>query len=133
MKKPIPVPTEISAPYWEALKAHKIKVQKCDDCGAWIFYPRGHCPSCPSDKLSWQTVSGSGTLYSFSISRVPTAPEFADNMPQKLAVVELSEGVRINSTLIDVAEEDIKIGMALSPVFEDQDEDDITLLHYSTA
>jgi uncharacterized OB-fold protein len=50
----------------------------------------------------WSKVSGEGTLYSFTVARIPTMPEFTDEMPQALAVVELREGVRINTTMVGV-------------------------------
>ena len=51
---------------------------------------------------AWRQVSGQGTLYTFTVARVPTLPEFSDEMPQLLAVVELDEGVHINTTLVGV-------------------------------
>jgi hypothetical protein len=82
--------------------------------------------------LSWHTVSGRGTLYTFTIARQPTSPHFADDVPQHLAVVELDEGVRVTSTLVNVAEEDIRIGMPLKPVF-DRVSDEATLLRFEPA
>jgi uncharacterized OB-fold protein len=75
-------------------------------------------------------VSGAATLVSFTITRQPTAPMFADEMPQRIAVVELAEGVRMTSTLVDVADDEIKVGMSLRPVFDAVSED-ITLLRFT--
>ena len=117
--KPLPHPTEISAPYWAGLNAHKVCIQQCDR-GHWLFFPRTHCPDCGSRALTWRQVSGNGRLYSFTIARIPTMPEFTDEMPQALAVVELDEGVRINTTLVGVTPEAIQVGMALRPVFDER-------------
>lgn len=117
--KPLPHPTHISAPYWEGLQAHEVRVQQCDK-GHWLFFPRLHCPTCGSRALTWNKVSGNGKLYSFTAARIPTMPEFTDEMPQLLAVVELDEGVRINTTLVGVEPEAVKVGMALRPVFDDR-------------
>ncbi len=127
--KPLPTPTPTSAPFWEGLKDGIIKLQKCNDCSAWVFYPRSCCSSCLSDALSWHEVSGSATLYTFTIARQPTSPHFASEVPQRLAVVELDEGVRLTTTLVNVAEADIRIGMRLKPYFEPVT-DDVTLLRY---
>lgn len=127
--KPLPHPTEISAPYWEGLKAHEVRIQQCDR-GHSLFFPRTHCPTCGSRSLKWSVVSGEGTLYSFTIARIPTMPEFTDEMPQALAVVELKEGVRINTTMVGVDPEALKIGMEVRPVFDDRPVE-VTLLRFT--
>lgn len=131
MHKPVPIPTETSAPYWDSLREHKISIQKCADCGEWNFYPRLHCPACLSTKLDWHNISGNGTLYSYSLSRVATAPEFSGDLPQKLAIIQLDEGPRLNSTLVFLDEDEIRIGMSVKPWFDDRKEDGITLLQFT--
>lgn len=128
--KPLPHPTEISQPFWDGLKAHQVRLQQCEDHGHWLFFPRRHCPSCGSHKLAWRQVSGEGRLYTFTVGRVPTLPEFTDEMPQLLAVVELDEGVHINTTLVGVDPAALKIGQRLRPVFDDRP-GEVTLLRYT--
>lgn len=117
--KPLPHPTEISAPYWAGLQAHEVRLQQCDQ-GHWLFFPRTHCPTCGSRQLAWRKVSGEGQLYTYTVARVPTMPEFTDEMPQLLAVVELDEGVHINTTLVGVAPEQLRVGQRLRPVFDER-------------
>ena len=127
--KPLPQATAISAPYWDGLRAHEVRLQQCEH-GHWLFFPRTHCPSCGTRKLAWQTVSGAGTLYSFTVARVPTLPEFTDEMPQLLAVVELDQGVHINTTLVGVDAGAIQIGQRMRPVFDERP-GTVTLLRYT--
>jgi len=129
--KPMPVPTEISAPFWEGLKAQRLLIQQCNACDHWVFYPRRHCPGCLAHDLAWREVSGGASLYSFTIARVATLPDFADEMPQKLAVIELDEGVRINTTLVGLEEDQIRIGMRLKPVFAEVDAKGTRLLRFT--
>jgi uncharacterized OB-fold protein len=129
--KLLPQPTPRTQPFWNSLKAHRVDIQQCDDCGHWIFFPRRHCPACFSQSLSWKTVSGEGELLTYTLSRVPTLPEFADDMPQKLAVVRLDEGPHINTTLVGLAEDEIQIGMRVQPVFDDVAPGEATLLRYT--
>lgn len=129
--KPMPAATEISAPFWEGLKAERLLIQQCNACDHWVFYPRRHCPSCLAHDLTWRDVSGGATLYSFTVARIATLPDFADEMPQKLAVVELDEGVRINTTLVGLDESEIKVGMRLQPVFAQVDEQGQRLLRFT--
>lgn len=128
--KPLPHPTEISQPFWDGLKAHQVRIQQCEEHGHWLFFPRTHCPVCGSRKLAWRDVSGEGTLYTFTVARVPTLPEFTDEMPQLLAVVALDEGVHLNTTLVGVDPAAIKIGQRLRPVFDDRP-GEVTLLRYT--
>lgn len=129
--KPMPVPTQISAPFWEGLKARRLLIQQCNACEHWNFYPRRHCPVCLEHDLAWREVDGSATLYSYTVTRIPTLPDFIDEMPQKLAVVELAQGVRINTNLVGLDENEIRIGMALQPVFAEVDAKGNRLLRFT--
>jgi hypothetical protein len=131
--KPLPHPTPKTQPFWDALKAHRIDIQQCNDCQRWVFFPRLHCPHCFSRDLSWKTVSGEGELHTFTLARLPTLPELADELPQKLAVVELDEGPHLNTTLVGVDEADIQVGMRVKPVFDDIVPGEVTLLRYTAA
>ncbi|MES2870489.1 MAG: OB-fold domain-containing protein [Pseudomonadota bacterium] len=129
--KPMPVPTEISAPFWEGLKAERLLIQQCNQCSHWVFYPRRHCPQCFAHDLAWREVSGGATLYSFTVTRIATLPDFADEMPQMLAVIELDQGVRVNSNLVGLDESEVKIGMRLQPVFAEVDAKGNRLLRFT--
>jgi uncharacterized OB-fold protein/acyl dehydratase len=129
--KPMPVPTEISAPFWEGLKAERLLIQQCNACAHWVFYPRRHCPSCLAHDVSWREVSGGASLYSYTVTRIATLPDFVDEMPQVLAVIELDEGVRINSNLVGLDESEINIGMRLQPVFAEVDDKGNRLLRFT--
>jgi uncharacterized OB-fold protein len=129
MPKPRPEPTPLSQPFWDALRDERVQLQRCDDCGRWVYYPRSRCPACLSDRLTWTRVDGLGTVYTYTVAEQPTAPPFADEVPQLLAIVELAEGVRMSTTLVDVGPDRIRVGMPVAPVF-DHGEDGITLLRF---
>jgi hypothetical protein len=132
-EKPLPRVTPKSEPYWAALRDHRIDIPQCDDCGHWVFFPRPHCPKCLSQRLTWKTVSGDGELLTYTLAFAPTLPEFADELPQTLAVVQLDEGVHINTTLTGLAEDRIKVGMRVRPVFDDIVPGETTLLRFTAA
>ena len=127
--RPLPIPTPTSKPYWENLNDERVVIQRCRNCEKWIFYPRSHCPACLDLDLEWTEVDGKGVLYTYTVARQPTSPHFQNELPQILAVVELTNGVRLTTTLINVPEESIQIGMKLRPVF-DHIETGRTLLRY---
>lgn len=127
--KPIPTPTPVTRPFWDGLNEQQVRLQQCNPCGQWIHYPRSRCPGCLSDDIQWHDVDGIGVVYTFTVTEQPTAPHFSDEVPQKLAVVELPQGVRLTTTLVNVAVSDITVGMAVKPYFDALDAD-TTLLRY---
>lgn len=130
LTKPYPIATPVTAPFWEALRNEKVVIQRCSDCGTWVFYPRSHCSACLSENLNWHEISGEGILYTYTLTRQPTAPHFADEVPQIIIVVELDQGVRLTSTLVaDSSQSDIAVGSRVKPVFDHIDQD-TTMLRY---
>ena len=129
---PRPHRTPTSAPYWDGLDAGEVRLQRCGRCGAWVHYPRNRCPRCLADALEWHVVSGRGRVHTFTVARQPTHRLFADPSFRLLAVVELEEGVHVTTTLRDVDPDEVRVGMAVEPVFERGD-DGVTLLQYRPA
>lgn len=126
--KPLPKPDPVTQPFWDSLKAHGIQIQKCNACGEHIFYPRGLCPHCFSSDLSWEPASGKGKVYAFTIVHRQPNPAFAADMPYVVALIELDEGVRMMTNLVDVEPdpEHVKVGMPVEIVYDDVN-DEITL------
>ena len=127
----VPDPTPTAQPFWDALAAGRVDLQHCADCGHWVYYPRSRCSACMSRNLVWETISGEGTLYTFTIARQPTTPAFSEVHDLVLAVVELDEGPKLTTTLENVVEDRIRIGMRVKPFFHQAG--DLTLLRYQPA
>jgi hypothetical protein len=124
---PLPRPTTISQPYWDACQNERLTVQKCSDCGSYVFIPQPCCGECQSEELEWVESSGRGTLYSFSTVYRPQQPVF--ETPYTVVVVELDEGYHLLSNLIGVEPEDVEIGTPLEVFFEKKS-DEITLPYF---
>ena len=115
---------EITAPpvnpenerYFEAAKAGKLLVGKCNDCGEYHFYPRLLCPHCFSDKTEWVSSKGNGVIYSHSTMR-RGAP-----LPYTIAYVTLDEGVSMMTNIVDCNPDDLKIGDKVKVVFKPAEE-----------
>ncbi len=130
MTKPMPRPTPVSAPFWDGLREHKIRLQYSPSADEYVFYPRLLAPGTLADDLEWREISGRGSLYTFTVADRPTSPEWKDSLPQLLAVVEWDDGPRVSSELVDIEPDQITVGMRLTPVFCDEPDSDITLLRY---
>lgn len=117
--KPLPVPDRDSEPYWRAVREHRLEVQRCSACGALRFYPRGLCPACLAEAVTWVPLAGTGMVYSYTVVHQNRMPGFKDELPYVLAVVELTEGVRMTANVVDCRPEDVRIGMPVEVVFRD--------------
>ena len=110
-------PTATSQPFWDGLAAGEVRIQCCDACGTWIHYPRNRCVSCFSAQLSFRAVEPVGTVHTFAVADVPTAPWLADRGRMVIAVVELDIGVRLTTDLVDVDPDDVHVGLRVEGVF----------------
>ena len=131
MEKPLPVPTPVTQPFWDALAEGRVELQYCSDCEHYVYYPRTHCPGCLTRDLEWRGVSGNGVVHTYTVARRPTAPPWSDDVPQLIAVVELDEGPRLTTELVNVEPDAIEVGMRVQPVFHAVGE--ATLLLYEPA
>lgn len=119
--KPLPTPDPVTQPFWDSLKEHAVKLQRCGGCSQFVFYPRPICPSCMSDDLAWTSVSGRGVVHAFAIPHRHSNPAFGSTAPYVVALVELEEGARLMSNLVDVdpTPEAVTVGMAVEIVYDD--------------
>jgi len=128
-KKPLPVIQPYSQGFWDGTKQHKLMVQHCNDCGANIFYPRRDCPECWSQNLAWIEASGRATVYTYSVTLEGVEEMFREDLPIILAWIDLPEGVRMHTNLVDCDPEEVEIGMEVEVVFRDVTEE-ITLPYF---
>jgi hypothetical protein len=113
--RPVPVPDEASAPFFEGAARGELMLQRCGSCGAFMWPVKTRCVECFSGEVEWARASGRGELYSWAVvhQRYPGFEE-----PYVLATVETSEGVRFNTSVVGVEESELEIGMPLEAVFE---------------
>jgi uncharacterized OB-fold protein len=111
-------PEEPSKPFFEGARDGRLMLQTCDDCGSWHYPVRARCGECGGTRLSWSPASGRGTVYSHGRLRRVYHPRHEGRLPLILAVIDLDEGVRINSNLVDVEPEAVRAGLAVEVSFE---------------
>lgn len=111
----LPDPDHASAHYWQSAADGRLVLQRCTDCGEFQFYPRSLCTSCAGE-TEWVDASGRGTLHTFTVIRQNKAKAFAGLSPYAVGIVELEEGVRMMSNIVDCDLDALAIGMPLEVV-----------------
>ena len=116
--KPLPVITEENRPFWEGCQQEKFLLQYCESCQRYQFYPRLYCMQCGFEGLRWKEVSGHGVIYSYTIIHQNRSPEFMPDVPYNVAIVQLEEGPRMLSSIVDIAPAELHVDLPVSVVFE---------------
>jgi uncharacterized OB-fold protein len=130
--KPLPHPTPVSRPFWDAAREHRLSLQRCAACGRHVYYPRTLCPHCGDSDLAWTDVSGRGTVYSYTIARRATARPFEPDVPYVIAIVELEEGPHMTTNIVGCDPDAVHIGMPVEAAFDDVT-DEVTLVTFRPA
>lgn len=112
---PEPRTDPADAGYWAAAATGVATVSRCPHCDVLIWHPRSRCPRCTRSGLELRPVSGDGVVYSFTVNRRP-AGAFKGLDAVVIAYVELAEGPRILTNLVDVAPDDVRIGLPVRAV-----------------
>lgn len=97
----VPKPTPDTEEFWAGARERELRIQRCNACERFYFYPRFFCPRCWSTDVEWKVTSGQGRLASYVINARPVPP-FPKDVPQIIALIDLDEGVRMMSNIIDV-------------------------------
>ena len=121
LEHPLPTPlTPEARPYWDGLKHGKLMVPRCNACGKPFFYPRIACPRCHGRDIGWMEASGRGRLHSFAIAHQSINRAMKVPLPYVLAMVELEEGPRMLTNLVNVAPDPkaLRCDMPVEVVFE---------------
>ena len=121
-KKPLPQVNAATRPFWDAAAVGRLSMPRCRDCSAFTWPPRPSCGECGSADLAWTQLSGRGKVYSFTVIRQvvggPAARAFEPDIPYMVAWIDLDEGPRLVSNIVDCPIEAVTIGMAVEAVFE---------------
>ncbi len=116
-KRVVPIPTPETQPFWQGTRAGELRLQRCDACAHVYFPPRPFCPKCAGRAVSWFAASGNGSLYSYVIHHRPV-PGFTP--PYSIAVVQLDEGPRMMTNIIDCPQtpEALQLDMRVEVTFK---------------
>lgn len=117
--KPLPEPTAATKPFWDGAREHRLVIQRSKKTGRYVFYPRNVSPFGSGDELEWVEVSGRGTVYSYTIARRPTAPQWAQDVPYVVAIVELEEGPHLTTNVVGCPPDEVRVGMPVVASYAD--------------
>ena len=122
MTRPLPVPDDQSAAFWDATAEHVLSIARCADCGTYAHPPDVVCPHCRSTdpRFSFEPVSGRGTVRSWTVVRQSFLPGFDDDVPFVLVDVELTEqsDLRLIGRLLDGPDAPLAVGADVRAAFE---------------
>ena len=126
---PVPVADEESEPFFAGAKEGRLMLVRCKRCGRHRLPGRERCVDCWSEESEWVQASGRGKLYTFGIMHQQYHPAFANVIPYNYALVELEEGPRLVTNIVDCPNEELRIDMPVEAVFDDVS-DETTLVRF---
>ena len=108
-------------PFWDGTAEGKLLLARCLEDRTLIWYPRPFCPTCASTRVEWVPASGRGTVYSYTVNRrgVADLPAYREAGVYVLAYVELEEGPRMMTNIVDCDPDSVRIGQKVELVFHD--------------
>ncbi len=124
-----PPVSAVSEPFWEATRQRRLVLQHCGSCERAVWYPRVMCPHCGHADLEWREAAGRGVVYAVSVQYRAAHPGLADRVPYAVALVDLDEGVRMMTSVVGCAAEDVHVGQRVRPAWEPLTDGRHLLLH----
>jgi uncharacterized OB-fold protein len=114
------VPDDVSAFFWAAAAEGRLEVQRCNTCGHHHHPPAVACSHCLGDDLGSEAMSGRATVFSYTVARQPFHAGFVEDIPYVVALVALDDDptVKLLTNIVDVAPEDVSVGLAVEVTFE---------------
>lgn len=120
-RRPRPGLTQDNRPFFDAASRDELVIQRCVSCGTLQHPPSPRCASCGSYETDWVRAGGGGSVYAFTVAHHPQVAGF--DYPLVIAVVELDEGTRLVTNLVDVDPARVHIGMRVAVRFVDVDDE----------
>ena len=130
--KPLPQMQGLTKEFYDWCKQRQLRFQRCKPCNTWRHVPREMCASCGSFEWEWEKSCGRGRIFTWTVVERPMHPSFARGLPYAPVIVEMEEGVRLLSQVVDCSPDQLEIDACVEVVFEDAT-DEITLPKFRRA
>lgn len=108
-------PDAVTGPFWESCAQGRLDVQRCTRCRAYTSPPLEHCRACLSREQVWETSSGRGRLFSWTVVTRPVTTAFST--PYAIAIVTLDEGWQMVSNIVNTTPRQLRLDLAVRAVF----------------
>ena len=118
LPNPAPLVTQANKAFWDATAEGRFQLQRCNECDTVLWFPRRQCPSCWTENISTFDASGKGIIYSFAVIR-KGAMLYKEAGPFVVAYVELAEGPRVMTNIVECDVDAVKVGMPVEVVWHD--------------
>ena len=105
--------------YWEGCGRHELVLQRCRQCQTVQHRPRAVCAGCLGNDIEHFVASGRGSVYTYTVTHQNGVPPFRDALPYVLAYVDLEEGPRLMTNIVDCEPDQVAIGMPVVVDFQD--------------
>jgi uncharacterized OB-fold protein len=106
-----PPVSDAAAPFWDATREQRLVLPWCTECGRVIWYPREICPACASSSIEWRSAAGTGEVYAVSVHHLPGPGRDPSELPYAVVLVDLPEGARLMSNVVNCEPERVVVGM----------------------
>lgn len=124
MTHPAPYASWETRGWWEGAGRGELVLQRCTACGIVQHKPRALCAKCLTDTVEHFVASGRGTVHTFTVTHQNMVAPFRDHVPYVLAYVELEEGPRVLTNVVDCDPADLAIGMPVVADYATTERDD---------
>lgn len=115
--KPIPQPTDWSRPFWEGAKEGRLLVKTCRSCGHADHPPYLFCTQCGAEDCEWREAQGRAKVVTYAISQYGVPAPFVDDLPYVLAMIDLPEGPRMITNIVECDHASLRRGLEVEVVF----------------
>lgn len=110
---------EWQRPFWDSLREHDVRVQRCSVCGTYRYHPKEKCARCSSRDAAWTPVSGEGEIYTYTVVRRAPTAAYAPDVPYTIVHAAMTEGFRMIAPLRGTAPELVRVGLPVVLGYED--------------
>lgn len=124
--RPLPTISPDNEEFWKSTREHAAKLQRCNVCSHFWYYPGPVCHHCGAQDWTWTALSGKGTIYSYSVLERAKGNPYENDVPIAIVLVRLEEGPVIMSNLVDYEPADLAIDAPVEMTYEDVN-DEVTL------
>lgn len=106
-------------PFWDSLRVHRVRVQRCSGCGSYRYHPKELCARCHSRAAEWVLISGRGAVYTYTVIRRAPTPAYEADLPYAIVHVTMEERFRMAATIRGIDPEDVRIGLPVQIAYDD--------------